>query len=357
MHIPVPHGQIYMRMKTKRKRKANRKPAFSKALLAQAAEMVARKERLPLKDDVAFKMFLSSPEPESRACLRYFLSAMTGREVTAARVTNSELAPEFAKGKMPRLDVNCEFNDGQKADIELQLTRADDNQKLRALFYACKLCAGSLRRGKAYDSMPSVYQIFLIDFDLFGEEGKSGGRKFFHRAMMRLDDGAALSDRLQILFFDLKVPGQIGEGLQRAANWCKFISGCEKPEVLDVLGRDEGWKKEYEMAVRAYDKVSAEERAWAYHLSVDRAEADYWNGIRLAKRAARESGWKDGRESGWKDGREEGEKNRALFAARNLLTMGVLTHEQVALATGLPIEDIRALAVKPEQTGAKSAEA
>ncbi|MBQ3800154.1 MAG: hypothetical protein II837_07665 [Treponema sp.] len=112
-----------------------------------------------------------------------------------------------------------------------------------------------------------------------------------------------------------------------------------------MLGRDEGWKEEYEMAVRAYDKVSAEERAWAYHLSVDRAEADYWNGIRLAKRAARESGWKDG------------ERNRALFTARNLLTMGVLTHEQVALATGLPIEDIRALAVKPEQTGAKSAEA
>ena len=120
-----------------------------------------------------------------------------------------------------------------------------------------------------------------------------------------------------------------------------------------MLGRDEGWKEEYEMAVRAYDKVSAEERAWAYHLSVDRAEADYRNGIILAKRAARESGWKDGRESGWKDG----ERNRALFAARNLLTMGVLTHEQIAQATGLPIEDIRALAVKPEQTGAESAEA
>ena len=65
--------------------------------------------------------------------------------------------------------------------------------------------------------MPSVYQIFLIDFDLFGEEGKAGGRKFFHRAMMRLDDGAVLSDRMQILFFDLKVPGQVDGSLQRAA--------------------------------------------------------------------------------------------------------------------------------------------
>ncbi|MBQ3801443.1 MAG: PD-(D/E)XK nuclease family transposase, partial [Treponema sp.] len=231
-------------MKAKRKRKSNQKkarqPVFSRALLAQAAEMVARGERLPLKDDVAFKMFLSGPEPESRACLRYFLSAMTGREVTAARVTNPELTPEFVKGKMSRLDVNCEFNDGQKADIELQLTKADDDQKLRALFYACRLCAGSLRRGRPYESMPSVYQIFLIDFDLFEEEGKAGGRQFFHRGMVRLDDGALLSDRMQILFFDLKVPGQIREGLQRAANWCKFISGCEKPEVLDALGRDEG---------------------------------------------------------------------------------------------------------------------
>ncbi|MBP5156730.1 MAG: Rpn family recombination-promoting nuclease/putative transposase, partial [Treponema sp.] len=289
-------------MKAKRKRKSNlkkaRKPVFPKALLAKAAEMVARGERLPLKDDVALKMFLSGPEPESQACLRYFLSAVTGREVTAARVTNSELAPEFAKGKMPRLDINCEFNDGQKADIELQLSRANDNQKLRALFYACKLCAGSLRRGKAYESIPSVYQVFLIDFDLFGEEGKPGGRQFFHRAMMRLDDGEALSDRLQILFFDLKVPGQIGEGLQRAANWCKFISGCDKPEVLEALGRDEGWKEEYMTALKTYMRIAAEERAWAYHLSMDRAEADYWNGIRLAKQAGREEGREEGRKDG-----------------------------------------------------------
>ena len=56
------------------------------------------------------------------------------------------------------------------------------------------------------------------------------------------------------------------------------------------------------MALKTYMRIAAEERAWAYHLSMDRAEADYWNGIRLAKRAAREEGWKDGREAGWKQG-------------------------------------------------------
>ena len=336
-----------MCMAAKKKRKANQKKAqkqiFSKALLAQAAEMVARGERLPLKDDVTFKMFLSSPEPESRACLKYFLSAMTGREVTQAKVTNAEITPEFVKGKMPRLDVNCEFNDGQKADIELQLTKADDDQKLRAVFYACKLCAGSLRRGKAYESMPSVYQIFLIDFDLFGEEGKPEGRQFFHRAMMRLDDGTALSDRLQIRFFDLKVPRQVSESLQRAANWCKFISGCEKPEILDALGQDKDWKEDYEMALRAYGKVSAEERAWAYHLSMDRAEADYRNGIILARQAAREEGRKEGERHGF----ERGKHSNQLETARNMLAIRLGTHEQIAQITGLSVEDIQALAAEP----------
>ncbi|MBQ3801710.1 MAG: hypothetical protein II837_15630, partial [Treponema sp.] len=160
-------------------------------------------------------------------------------------------------------------------------------------------------------------------------------RKFFHRAMMRLDDGAVLSDRLQILFFDLKVPGQVDGSLQKAANWCKFISGCERPEVLEALGRDAGWKEEYMMALKTYMRIAAEERAWAYHLSMDRAEADYWNGIRLAKRAAREEGWKDGR--------DEGERKRALFAARNMLTDG-LSHEKIARYTGLPLEDVEDLA-------------
>ena len=114
-----------MCMKAKRKRKSNqkktRKPAFSRALLAQAAEMVARGERLPLKDDVSFKLFLSSPTPESNACLRYFLSATTGREVTKAKVTNSELLPEYRKGKMPRLPCR-EANEFPQAETRGGLT-------------------------------------------------------------------------------------------------------------------------------------------------------------------------------------------------------------------------------------------
>jgi predicted transposase/invertase (TIGR01784 family) len=298
-------------------------PAFPRELTDLAARMAARRMPLPLKDDATFKMFLSGPSPESNACLRSILSAMTGRKVTTARVKNSELVPETPKGKMSRLDVNCEFNDGQKADIELQLTKADDDQKLRALFYACKLYAGSLKKGKLYKTAPSVYQIFLIDFDLFGEDEEPGGRKFYHRAMMRLDDGSVFADRLQILFFDLEVPGEVQKGLKNAANWCKFIDGCTDPGVLEKLGKDEGWKEEYKMALKAYMRIAAEERAWAYHLSTDRAEADYRNGLILAE--------------------EKGERKRALSSARNMLADGLPT-EKISRYTGLPLEDVEGLA-------------
>ena len=325
-----------MQNKHKNKRRSVRgkggAPAFHKDLMDLAARMAAQRMPLPLKDDATFKMFLSDSTPESNACLRSILSAMTGREVTTARVRNSELVPEMPKGKMSRLDVNCEFNDGQKADIELQLTKADDDQKLRSLFYACKLYAGSLKKGKLYKTAPSVYQIFLIDFDLFGEDGKPGGRKFYHRAMMRLDDGSVFADRLQILFFDLKVPGEVRKDLKNAANWCKFIDGCTNPEVLDKLGRDESWKGDYKVALKAYMKIAAEERAWAYHLSTDRAEADYRNGLILAEERGRE------------DGEKKGRKETRLETARNMLAMGLGTPVQIAQVTGLPLAEVEKLA-------------
>ena len=73
------------------------------------------------------------------------------------------------------------------------------------------------------------------------------------------------------------------------------------------------------MALKAYMKIAAEERAWAYHLSTDRAEADYRNGLILAE--------------------ERGRKE----TARNLLAMGLGTPAQIAQVTGLPLAEVEKL--------------
>ena len=77
------------------------------------------------------------------------------------------------------------------------------------------------------------------------------------------------------------------------------------------------------MALKAYMRIAAEERAWAWHLSTDRAEADYRNGLLLAK--------------------QKGGEERALSAARNMLARNYPVAE-IAEITGLPLEEVEGLA-------------
>ena len=324
------------------------KRIFSREVLEQAAMMVAQGKKIPLKKDVPFKLFLSNNTPASQACLRFMLSAMTGRTVTEATVTNPELLPDFVGAKKPRMDINCTFDGGQRADIELQLAPDGDDQAVRALYYACKLFSGALKEGELYKAAPFVYQIFLVDFDIF-QDGE-----FFHHVMPSFRDGTVFSERLQIRFFNLKVPGTVPADLQKAADWCKFIAGTDRPEVLRELGKNSGWQEEFTMAMHAYNEVSEEERAWAYHLSLDRAETDYNNGLLLSeqrgfeqgKAVGRAEGLSEGREKGLAEGRADGAKSAKLTAARNLLQMKLGTVEQIAQAQGLPLSEVERLAAE-----------
>ena len=57
---------------------------------------------------------------------------------------------------------------------------------------------------------------------------------------------------------------------------------------------------------------------------------------------------KHGREEGIAIGRSEGQEQAKIENARNLLVMGLGTHEQIAQAVGLPLEKIKELAREME---------
>lgn len=288
---------------------------FGADIAAKARDMVAQGKRLNLKSDSALKLFFCNGTPEADACLRSFLSAAIGRTVTEATVTNAELLPEYFGAKRPRLDINCRLNDGHRADIELQLTSAADNQLLRSVYYACKLYAGALSEGGLYRDIHNVYQIFLLDFALFPD------RNFQHRGMFRQDDGTLLTDTLQILYFEMPKRAE-GGNLNKMQNWCKFIGGCNERNIISELSADEAWKEDLDMALANYRNVSAEERSWAYHLSLDRAEADYRNGFRLAE--------------------EMGAQQANVATAQKLKQLGV-SADIISQATGLSQQDIMSL--------------
>ena len=63
-------------------------------------------------------------------------------------------------------------------------------------------------------------------------------------------------------------------------------------------------------------------------------------------RNRREEGYLEGKDDGFKLGERSGKQEDA----RNMLKMGLGTHEQIAQITGLSVEDIRALATTAPET-------
>lgn len=112
---------------------------FSPEIMEQARQKVREHARIQVRSDTGFKLQLSNNTKASNHCLRKLLSALTGKTVTKVQVLNAEITPEYFTAKRPRLDVYCTFNDGQKADIELQLSKESDLEAKRAVYYASKL--------------------------------------------------------------------------------------------------------------------------------------------------------------------------------------------------------------------------
>ena len=65
-----------------------------------------------------------------------------------------------------------------------------------------------------------------------------------------------------------------------------------------------------------------------------------------AEKKGLEKGRQEGRQEGLEQGIRKGEQENALKTAENLLSMGVLTAEQIAQATGLSMKEIQKLRKK-----------
>ena len=64
------------------------------------------------------------------------------------------------------------------------------------------------------------------------------------------------------------------------------------------------------------------------------------------------SGLHNAERRGIAKGKAQGERNKALSAARKLLLMNILTHDQIAQAEELPLEEVEKLAAQLEANSA-----
>jgi len=342
----------------------------SRDLKRLAKENAAQGKHLCVLNDIVFKAVFTSDSEDSREALRSLLSACTRREVSGVRVKNSELLPAHLRGKLARFDIHVTFNDGESADLEMQLCKPEDDLKKRAAQYTAMLMSGQSRRGHAYKEIKRVYQIFLLNFILFPPRVEANKfikqtanmpsasdklcRRYFY---MEEEEHDRLTDAAEIIFYEMpKLEQQVRdiltgkadtETLSEEEKWCTFIKYRheERAEKLieELTRKEEGIMR----AERAAAEIDRDYEKFARRLADEKNRLDIALRREAIRRASlaegleqgRTEGLEQGRTEGLEQGRAEGRAENTLEIARKMKEMGDSV-EKIQLTTGLPAETI-----------------
>jgi predicted transposase/invertase (TIGR01784 family) len=295
-----------------------------------------RDPRPDITRDLVFKVVFSSPSPDSKDALISLLSSCIRRQVSNAHILNSESLPEYLGAKTVRFDIFAEFNDGEKADIEMQLSGSGASIANRSAYHAAKLLAGQVRQGEDYRDIKRVYQIFFLDFTLVPESGRLP-RRYGFREEKEQD---LLTEMVEIVIYEIpklaeKVKVWLNgggglEGLRGEELWCiYFLCKSERrlePVVRELCRLEEGIMK----AEKVLNKVSWSERRWVKKYMKEKLEMDR----RMVQNMIKEQVRAEGLAEGKAESREE--------IARNLKALGDSV-QKIAAATGLSVEEVRKL--------------
>jgi len=109
-------------------------------------------ELLDPKVDIVFKAMLTSKCPESKKALIHFLGSALQRNITQATVINNELANTGIFQKQSAFDIHVCFDEGDEADIEMQM-ELKDNLINRSEYCIAKLFGSQNIKGEAYEDI------------------------------------------------------------------------------------------------------------------------------------------------------------------------------------------------------------
>jgi predicted transposase/invertase (TIGR01784 family) len=272
---------------------------FSRELKRLAKQDGAQgNKHLCVLNDIVFKAMLTSDSEDSQEALRHLLSACTHRQVSGVRVKNSELLPAHLEAKLARFDVHVTFNDGESADLEMQLCKPEDDLKKRAVQYAAILMSGQSRRGHAYRENKRVYQIFFLNFILFPDSDKLPRRYFY----MEEEEHDRLTDSVEIIFYEMPkleqrvldiLAGKADmETLSEEEKWCMFLKYRHEDRAVKLIEELSRKEEGIMWAERAAAKIDRDYEKFARKMAEEKNRLD----IALRREAIRQQALVEGME-------------------------------------------------------------
>ena len=269
----------------------------------------------PLNDFIFGKTFGEKGDEEQLLSLLNAILAKTKhkRLVRIEIVEHRTFTAEVVGDKTSILDISAIAEDRTRINIEVQL-RDYGNMDKRSLFYWSREFARGLDKGDDYSRLATVIAINIVSFEAVSVDD-------FHTVFHLWEDkhkDCILTDALEIHFIDVKKFNALpkkdikNDSLHR---WLTFFDQNISDDLLkELMDMDAAiYKANEKMTFLANDK----EVVRLYNMR-EMAQIDY--------------------NSGMKKVRDE----TCIEIARNLLEMN-MSHDQIAKATGLTLEEINGL--------------
>ena len=209
----------------------------------------------------------------------------------------------------------------------------DENRfSRRTRYYQSMMDADSLLKGKSCKQLKDSIIIFLCRFDPFKKQIPC----YTVKRMCSQDTSVDIADGATVQIFNCRAYSKVKDENLRA--FLKYVQTSKA---------ESDFTRRVDDMVKAQKKIEGMKKtylSWSLHDYDVRNE-----GIAIGEKRGKAEGIKLGKSEGMKLGKSEGETARAIADARNLLTMGLGTHEQIAHAVGLPLEKIAKLAAEVTQ--------
>ena len=235
------------------------KAGFLKKYISQNSCEASKEEVLmkivSLKEDFAFKELMSN-----EVVRRYFLAATLGvpvESIRSVRLMNTFLGRKWRNQKQGILDVQIEFNDNAKVNLEMQVVRQKHWHK-RNLFYLAKMYVDDLRWGEDYDRLRRSIGISILDYNLLDD---SNGHHIYR---LRDEEGKDFSDLLELHIIELRKTFSNEDSL---VDWVKLFNVTTEEDIDMIKSSDVGIQegirmmREMSLTKRIRLEIEAREKA------------------------------------------------------------------------------------------------
>ncbi len=282
-------------------------------------------------NDYFFKNLMGQDERKALALdfLNSIVELENNKHFVDLKFLNTEKAPNKIDGKLSRLDIQAQTDDGTFWDIEVQVSR-EDYMPERSLFYLSRIYGNQLNAGEKYPVLKRTIGINLLNFNL--DQLKTLPSWHNYCCFCVPNTNVIVTRHLEMHFLELpKVKISDIKKLKKSEQWGAYFSGKYSEKDLEELAMNNPVIKQaldYEAYFNSNDELRKEYLA--------REEAILDEKIRNGYSHQR------GRQEGIKEGIQEGIQENKIQNAINFLKLGI-DIETVAKGVNLSIEKIKEL--------------